>query len=138
MSALTRERRPESGGTAYPRQPGRFEVQAWFFMRISGLFLIVLALTHWTLMHFLNRLSVENAAWIQARYRNVFWPLFDAVMLLFAMVHGTNGIRYIIDDYIKHPTVNALAKGLLYSLAFIFIVFGLIVIAMIPSAKLAH
>ena len=117
---------------------GAFELQAWFFMRVSGLFLVVLALTHWTIMHFMNRLASENALWIQNRYKNVFWPTFDAVMLLFAMLHGANGARYVIDDYVRNRTANVIAKGLLYSLTFIFIVFGLVVIFQIPNANLGE
>lgn len=117
------------------RPTGSFELQAWFFMRVTGLVLVLLTLTHWTIMHFINRLSVQNSAWIVARYQNVFWPTFDAVMLLFAMLHGTNGARMVIDDYIPGRTANMLVKGLLYTASFVFIVFGLITIFMLPSAK---
>lgn len=118
-----------------PRPAGNFELHAWFFMRITGLALVVLALTHWTIMHFMNRLATENAAWIQNRYTNILWPLFDAVMLIFAMLHGTNGARYVVDDLIRNRTANVIVKGLLFTASFIFIVFGLIVIFMIPSAN---
>lgn len=116
---------------------GGFEVQAWFFMRISGLALVLLAMTHWTIMHFLNRLGAENSAWIVARYQNVAWPLFDATMLLFAMLHGTNGMRYIIDDYLHNRAINVLAKAVLYTAAFVFILFGLITIFMLPHTKVS-
>lgn len=114
---------------------GTFELQAWFFMRVSGLALVLLAMTHWTIMHFINRLSTENSAWIVGRYQNVAWPLFDATMLLFAMLHGTNGARYVIDDYVHNRPLNVLAKGLLYTASFVFILFGLITIFMLPHAK---
>lgn len=123
--------------TSRPKPSGNLEVQAWFFMRVSGLALVVLALTHWTIMHFINRLGVENSAWIVARYQNVAWPLFDATMLLFAMLHGTNGVRYIIDDYISSRAWNVIAKGVLYTASFVFILFGLITIFMLPHAKVS-
>jgi succinate dehydrogenase / fumarate reductase, membrane anchor subunit len=120
------------------RGAGNFEVHAWFFMRLSGLALVVLALTHWTIMHFINRLSVQSHEWIVARYQNVFWPTFDMVLLIFAMVHGTNGARYIIDDYIRNDALRVLALGILYVAAFAFLVLGAIVIAMIPFSGGTH
>ncbi|HEY3415046.1 MAG TPA: succinate dehydrogenase [Armatimonadota bacterium] len=121
--------------TQRPRPSGAFELQAWFFMRVSGLALVLLALTHWTLMHFINRLSTENAAWIVGRYQNVAWPLFDATMLLFAMLHGTNGVRYVIEEYIHNRPLNVLAKAVLFTASFVFILFGLITIFMLPHVK---
>jgi succinate dehydrogenase / fumarate reductase membrane anchor subunit len=121
--------------TQRPKPSGTFEVQAWFFMRISGLALVLLAMTHWTIMHFMNRLGAENSAWIVARYQNIAWPLFDSAMLLFAMLHGTNGLRYIIDDYIHNRAWNVLAKAVLYTAVFVFILFGLITIFMLPHTK---
>jgi succinate dehydrogenase / fumarate reductase membrane anchor subunit len=127
MATTTRTPRPKPSGT--------FELQAWFFMRVTGLALVLLALTHWTIMHFMNRLSTETSAWIVGRYQNVAWPLFDATMLLFAMLHGTNGARYIIDDYVHSRPLNVLAKAVLYTASFVFILFGLITIFMLPHAK---
>lgn len=118
-----------------PRTSNNWEMHAWFFMRVTGLALVVLALTHWTLMHFINRLSVQNSDWIVARYQNVFWPTFDGVLLVFAMLHGTNGLRYIIDDYIHNRTWNMLVKGILYTASFAFILLGLITIFMLPTVK---
>lgn len=112
-----------------------WELHAWYFMRVTGLALVVLTLTHWTIMHFLNRLSVENSAWIIMRYQNVFWPTFDGVMLLFAMLHGTNGMRTIIDDHILNRTWNMLLKAILYTATLTFIVLGLITIFMLPSTN---
>ena len=114
---------------------GNLELQLWFFMRASGLALMILAVTHWTIMHFMHRLSELNAGWIVARYQNVLWPTFDALMLLFALAHGTNGLRYIIDDYVRNKTWNLLAKSVLYMASTIFIILGLIVIFMIPGVK---
>jgi succinate dehydrogenase / fumarate reductase membrane anchor subunit len=127
--------RPARAAGRRGRPTGTFELHAWFFMRVSGLALVVLALVHWTIMHFMNRLSVENSQWIVARYQNVFWPTFDAVMLLFAMLHGTNGTRMLIDDFIRGRTANMLAKGILYTVSFVFIVLGLITIFMLPNVK---
>lgn len=127
MATTTRSQRSKPSGT--------FEVQAWFFMRISGLALVLLAMTHWTIMHFMNRLSTESSAWIVGRYQNIAWPLFDATMLLFAMLHGTNGMRYIIDDYVRNRALNVLAKAVLYTASFVFILFGLITIFMLPHTK---
>ena len=127
---------PEYGGRR-AKPSGDFELHAWFFMRLSGLLLLILALTHWTIMHFIHRLRELDAAWIVNRYQNVFWPTFDAVLLVFALLHGTNGVRYLIDDYVRNRTWNMIAKGVLYLASFVFLVLGLIVIFMIPGVKVA-
>jgi succinate dehydrogenase / fumarate reductase membrane anchor subunit len=56
-------------------------------------------------------------------------------MLLFAMLHGTNGTRMLIDDFIRGRTANMMAKGILYTVSFVFIVLGLITIFMLPNVK---
>jgi succinate dehydrogenase hydrophobic anchor subunit len=47
--------RPQSGG---------FELAAWYFMRLSGVALFVLALTHFSLQHFLSRPAGPDRDWI--------------------------------------------------------------------------
>lgn len=127
--------RPSRSAGRRARPTGAFEMHAWFFMRVTGLVLVLLTLTHWTIMHFMTRLSVQNSQWIVNRYQNIFWPTFDAIMLLFAMAHGTNGARYIIDDFIPGRVANMITKGILYTASFVFIVFGLITIFMLPNVK---
>ena len=87
------------------RPAGNFEVAAWFFMRISGLLLILLALVHFYWLHFV--ISVEQITFdtIVSRWtgpEGLFWRSYDLFLLTFAFTHGINGARQVVDDYITH------------------------------------
>src|SRR4030088_312794 len=83
---------------------GGFELAAWFFMRISGLILVVLALGHLTITHLLNNVESINSFFVANRWADpkvgVFWRLWDLTMINLAVLHGFNGLRQILDEYI--------------------------------------
>ena len=60
-------RTPDRIGTARPRGDRRprqnFETWSWFFMRVSGLVLIFLALTHFAITHIASTTKSNNIAW---------------------------------------------------------------------------
>jgi succinate dehydrogenase / fumarate reductase membrane anchor subunit len=37
---------------------------------------------------------------VQIRYANPFWRLYDWLLLTLALLHGMNGLRIVIDDYV--------------------------------------
>jgi succinate dehydrogenase / fumarate reductase cytochrome b subunit len=89
---------------AQRRRMDRFELNVWLFMRISGFLLIVLALLHMFILHFL--ISVEAITfqtiidrW-QDRQFGWFWRTYDLALLFFAFSHGMLGLRYVIEDYV--------------------------------------
>ena len=96
-----------------PRQ--NFETWSWFFMRVSGLVLLFLALTHFTLTHITTDVADTDAAFVTQRWDNLMWRVFDWALLALALLHGLNGLRWIIDDYIPSPGKRAGVKALLYS-----------------------
>jgi succinate dehydrogenase / fumarate reductase membrane anchor subunit len=79
-------------------------------MRLSGLVLLGLALGHLVLMHLIHNVDEINYAFVASRYAGWLWRIYDLALLLLAMIHGTNGARVIIDDYLKgRPRLAALA-----------------------------
>ncbi|HEX2190909.1 MAG TPA: hypothetical protein VHG51_18520 [Longimicrobiaceae bacterium] len=112
------ERGVARGGGGYLRPRGKrsnFEVLSWFFMRISGLLLIFLALYHlvwWNLVigveHLDSRVVIE-------RWNNPFWRLFNVALVVFAMLHGLNGARYSIEDYVRRPGWQLAVKSVVYT-----------------------
>ena len=85
--------RPQSGG---------FELGAWYFMRLSGVALFVLALTHFSVQHFLSDPKDQTSAWIFAdAWNNVFRRFTDWLMLVFVLSHAVLGMRTVTMDYIK-------------------------------------
>ncbi|MER3453096.1 MAG: succinate dehydrogenase [Acidimicrobiia bacterium] len=119
--AITEERVSER---AQPRPRQNFETWSWFFMRVSGLVLVFLALTHFTITHILNDVAETNSAFVAKRWANPLWRLFDWSLLALAMLHGLNGLRYIIDDYVQRPAKRAATKAILYSVSAALFAYG--------------
>ncbi len=84
-----------------PKPAGGFELFAWFFMRVSGILLLVLALGHLTIMHLINSVDAIDYAFVASRYAAPFWRTYDLLLLILALLHGLNGVRTIIDDYVR-------------------------------------
>lgn len=124
MSDLVRNPR---GGYNRPGKDQRsnFELWAWFFMRLSGLVLIFMALYHliwWNLIVGVAHLSADV---VRARWTNPFWRLFNVGLITFAMLHGLNGLRYSIDDYIRRPGLRLFIKAVLYSVVVVALAWGI-------------
>lgn len=116
MAAISRKSQPGS--------PGRFEVLSWYFMRVSGAVLLLVAVFHLMLMHVV--IGVENIDYslIIGRWASPWWKLYDLALLFFAVLHGINGTRWVIDDYFHRRGWNLLMKSLLFVLAIIFLLMG--------------
>jgi succinate dehydrogenase / fumarate reductase membrane anchor subunit len=99
---------------ARPKPTGGLELWSWVFMRVSGLILLFLALGHLALMHLIHNVDEINYAFVAGRYADWFWRGYDLAMLLLAMLHGTNGARILIDDYLHPPGLRRLALTALY------------------------
>ena len=107
------------------RRPSSFEVWSWFFMRISGIILLFLVLIHLYIMHLIGE-GVERVSFefVAARWGHVGWKTFDWIMLFLALLHGSNGLRVIIDDYVKSPGKRTTLKALLYTSTGVLLVMG--------------
>jgi succinate dehydrogenase / fumarate reductase membrane anchor subunit len=79
-----------------------FELLAWYFMRISGLALVFLAIIHLVVMHITTDVAQTSYDFVAGRYSNPFWRVYDLLLLTLALVHGLNGLRVMIDDYVHH------------------------------------
>ena len=118
MAVRTEERVPAAapGSPAERRPRQNFETWSWFFMRISGLALLFLALVHFAITHIVHDVTDTNLDFVEARWQNPLWRIFDWSLLGFALLHGLNGLRLIIDDYVRAPARRAAAKAFLYTL----------------------
>ena len=78
-------------------------------MRLSGLLLIVLVLGHLLIMNILDGgVHRINFAFVAGRWSSPFWQFWDLSMLWLAEIHGTNGLRTVINDYARrgrHPVL---------------------------------
>ena len=102
----------------------------WYFMRLSGLALVLLALGHMFIMHVLVGLTGGEIdfAFVQSRWGSPFWRIYDFLLLLLAFIHGANGTRVVIGDYVANRTARSLLVGILLVLAGIWLVLGMAII----------
>ena len=105
-----------------PRQ--NFETWSWFFMRISGLALVFLALTHFAITHIIHDVVETDADFVAERWDNPLWRLFDWTLLALALLHGLNGLRWIIEDYVRSDAKRALVKSVLYTITGVLFAYG--------------
>lgn len=92
------------------------EVWSWYFMRISGLVLLFLALFHFFITHIINDVTETDAAFVADRWANPLWRLYDWALLALGLMHGANGLRFIMDDYIRKDWKRAATKAFMYTL----------------------
>jgi succinate dehydrogenase / fumarate reductase membrane anchor subunit len=116
MAVSTEPSRTRPAGARTDRRPRQnFETWSWFFMRVSGLVLIFLALLHFSITHILNDVADTDAQFVARRWDNPMWRVFDWALLALALLHGLNGLRWIIDDYVRSPAKRAAVKAVLYT-----------------------
>jgi succinate dehydrogenase / fumarate reductase membrane anchor subunit len=112
-----------------PRSGTNFEMYAWVFMRVSGLLLVVLVLGHLLIMNILDGgVQRINFAFVAGRWASPFWQTWDLLQLWLAILHGTNGMRVIINDYAERNGTRFWLKMLLYSSSFLILLLGTLVI----------
>ena len=135
MTTLTRRPRviysnPSRAARPKPEASGR-ERFWWYFMRLSGLALVILALGHMFIMHVLVELTGGeiNFAFVQSRWGSPFWRIYDFLLLLLAFVHGANGARIVIGDYVANRRARSVIIGALLVISAIWLVLGMAVIA---------
>jgi len=122
-------------GAGRPRPQGGIDLMAWIFMRVSGVVLLLMVLLHLAIMHIINNIEVINYHFVAARYATPFWRTFDLVMLWLAFIHGLNGVRVMIDDYVSSRGWRLLSLASLYVLGFIFLALGSLVILTFNPAR---
>ena len=108
---------------------GNFEMAAWLFMRLSGIVLVVLVIGHLLIQLVLDGgVSKIGFAFVAGRWASPFWQVWDLAMLWLAQLHGTNGLRVIIDDYAQRDGTRFWLKMLLYTASALVLLLGTLVI----------
>jgi succinate dehydrogenase / fumarate reductase, membrane anchor subunit len=118
--------RISSGYGPRPMGAGGFETFSWYFFRISGVALIFLALIHLLLNHVTTDVSCTSYQLVAGRYTNPFWRLYDWLLLTLALLHGMNGLRVVIDDYVRSRSWRLALQSTLGLLTLTFFLLGTI------------
>lgn len=111
------------------RLPGRLEASLWSFMRLSGVLILPLVFGHLAMMHVIQGVfditggglevvgtdAVNNSGsavefvgerWNMLVAGVAIWRVYDGLLLALVVIHGFNGLRYVVNDYAHHPVVN--------------------------------
>jgi succinate dehydrogenase / fumarate reductase membrane anchor subunit len=109
---------------ARPRPINSFELYSWYFFRVSGILLLVFALTHLVIMHLLNNVEVIDYNFIKDRWANPLWRTFDLMLLILGLTHGMNGVRVLIYDYVQSRGWRVFSLSALYVVGLFFLLIG--------------
>lgn len=119
----------------------RFEATMWFFMRISGVLMLLLgafglvyanltggygkldagAQMRWSFFPISFHVQSSDVE-VYPNFSNPFWQSYAFLLIGFAAVHAYNGLRAILKDYVRSPLLLNWLQGLLLILwAFMFV-----------------
>jgi len=118
------------------RSAGAFEYGMWLFTRISGLALIILGaislaaafllggrtqmdmptMFRWMFFTNPNHVVNSNIPDVSLGWSNAFWQIYSMLVIFFAAVHGLNGLRMVLEDYIENAFIVALMRIIVMAL----------------------
>lgn len=108
----------------------RWEKISWVYMRVSGSLLIVLIFAHL----YSNLVAGKGVAQIsytfvvEHKFSVPLWIIWDALMLVLALIHGTNGMRVLVNDYVYRAQTRRALIVSLWTVCFIEMGVGLFVL----------
>ena len=106
-----------------------YELYGWMFMRMSGILLVVLVLGHLFVNLMVgDGIKALDFAFVAGKWSSPFWQVWDLLMLWLAMLHGTNGVRTIVNDYAERDFTRFWLKMGLYAAFVLTVVLGTLVI----------
>jgi succinate dehydrogenase / fumarate reductase membrane anchor subunit len=123
-------------GAGRDRPAGGLELWMWLFMRISGLVLLVLAVGHVLIMHVVDEgVGRVNFGFVATRWGSPFWRTWDWLMLVFALIHGINGLRVIVLDYVRPVGVRFAANMFFYVTGVVLFALGTVIVLTFDPSK---
>ena len=104
------------------------EYYSWLFFRVSGLLLIFLALGHFAIMHVLHSILEVDFAFAVRRWAVPAWRIYDWLLLALTILHGFNGLRVVVNEYVRPPNVRRAAQLAVALLTASFLALGTYVV----------
>jgi succinate dehydrogenase / fumarate reductase membrane anchor subunit len=130
------------------RTASRFELYAWFVTRVTGILLMLMAAFSLVYANLVggpsNLYAAAQMRWaffpiqfhvqstsveVTPAFSNPFWQVFSFALIVFAATHAVNGLRVVLEDYIRRPLLMAWIRAILLGLwlcivlAAIFLIF---------------
>jgi succinate dehydrogenase / fumarate reductase membrane anchor subunit len=119
-------------GRARP-QSGGWELAVWYLMRLTGLGLFVLVLSHYLIVHVIYDPAQQTSTWIaEVRWSSLFWRAFDWLLLMLVLFHAFMGVRIVVSDYTRGGVRTFVLMGL-YLVAIVLFTIGTLVVMTLPN-----
>lgn len=111
------------------RRGVNLEKWGWLFMRASGVLLVVLIFGHLFVNLMIGGgIHALDFGFVAGKLANPFWQWWDVLMLWLALIHGANGMRTIVNDYVTHVKVRTALVWALGLAAALLIILGTLVV----------
>jgi succinate dehydrogenase / fumarate reductase membrane anchor subunit len=111
------------------RKSAKFEKWAWLYMRASGVVLIVLIFGHLIANLFVGEgIRAIDFGFVGGKWATPFWRIWDGIMLWLALIHGTNGMRTLVNDYAERVWVRKALNVTLWAVCGVLVLLGTLVI----------
>lgn len=110
------------------QQRSLLERYGYLFMRLSGVALIFLAIGHMVIQHVLNDVHSLTLDFVRQQWSSWGWRTYDLLLLVFAIMHGFNGLRVVLEDYIHNPGTVRILRWLLVIFMIITIIWSAVAI----------
>ena len=115
----------ETPNSPRKRKGANLEKYGWMYMRVSGVVLLVLIFGHLFVNLFVGQgVLAIDFAFVAGKWANPFWKVWDGLMLWLALIHGTNGMRTIVNDYAEREAVRKTLVVLLWATCIALVVLG--------------
>ena len=114
--------------TAKPKRTN-WEKWGWIYMRASGVALLILVFGHLFANLWVGEgIKAIDFAFVAGKWATPFWQWWDLAMLWLALLHGTNGMRTVINDYTEREGVRKTLVVSLWGVCSALILLGTLVI----------
>jgi len=119
----------------HPARPsGSWEHMLWTFTRLSGLALLLFGafslamgfvfggrtqldlpgFMRWMFFPNPNHVVNSDIPDVTAGWSNAFWQIYSLLMVAMASAHGLNGVRMILEDYLRRPLAVVVLRMLIF------------------------
>ena len=111
------------------KKGSNLEKAGWLYMRISGALLVILIFGHLFVNLMLgDGVHAIDFAFVAGKLASPFWRIWDVLMLWLAFIHGANGMRTIVNDYIQRKGLRTTLISAIWIAAALLIILGTLVV----------
>ena len=114
--------------TRHVKPRSNLERYAFLFMRLSGILLLLLAVGHMLLQHVFRDVHNLTLQVVADAWRSWGWRAYDLLLLVFAITHGFNGLRQVLEDYVHSPRTTKIIGRAILVLVIITIIWSAVAI----------